>query len=226
MTVDELGGSTIILLPSCDISGNCYVGEIVVDTDVGQVIMNQAFQATSTSSRATPPSPVVQLEIDPDIITNLLIIRKKPIIEEQDNLAKKKVENILDFDFLEFKELDIDALAVEEEFVELDVNFLDFDLLPDILAQVNKELIALLSMDALSGKKDKKKSGIDERGIVLIVRADSWNWSRRVDGNNTIDLELGNQNNYTINVQQQDFQIFDYELGGQGGNQIVIYQAQ
>ena len=35
MTVDELGSRTIILLPSCDISGNCYVGEIRVETDVG-----------------------------------------------------------------------------------------------------------------------------------------------------------------------------------------------
>ena len=124
------------------------------------------------------------------------------------------------------KELDIDALEVEEEFAELDINFLDFDLLPDILEQVNKELIALLSMDALSGKKEKKKSGIDERGIVLIVKPNSWNWSRRVDGNNTTDLELNNENNYNISIQQQDFQVFDYELGGTGGNQIVIYQAQ
>ena len=60
----------------------------------------------------------------------------------------------------------------------------------------------------------------------MIVREDSWNWSRRVDGNNTIDLELTRDNNYTISVKQQDFEVFDYELGGQGGNEIVIYQAQ
>ena len=226
MTVDELGGSTIILLPSCDISGNCYVGEIVVDTDVGQVIMNQAFQATSTSSREKPPSPVVQLEIDPDLINNLLIIRRKPIVEDEDLLAKRKVVDLLDIDFLEFKELDTDALEVEEEFDELAINFLDFDLLPDILEQVNRELIALLSKDALGLTKKKDKSSVDERGIVLIVRPDSWNWSRRVDGNNTIDLELNNENNYTINVKQQDFEVFDYELGGTGGNEIVIYQGQ
>ena len=46
MTIDEIGSSTIILLPSCDTSGNCYVGEIDVTSDAGQVIMNQAFQAT------------------------------------------------------------------------------------------------------------------------------------------------------------------------------------
>ena len=46
MTVDEIGGSTIILLPSCDATGACFVGEISVESDIGQVILNQAFQAT------------------------------------------------------------------------------------------------------------------------------------------------------------------------------------
>ena len=32
MTVDEVGSSTIILLPSCDTQGNCYVGEISVES--------------------------------------------------------------------------------------------------------------------------------------------------------------------------------------------------
>jgi len=226
MTVDELGGSTIILLPSCDISGACYVGEISVETDAGFVLLTQAFQATSTSSRERSPSPVVQLEIDESLINNLLLIRSKPIVEDEDALARQKVVDLLDIDFLEFKELDVDALEVEEEFDELAINWLDFDLLPDILEQVNAELIKLLSKDALAGIKKKEKSSIDERGIILIVRDDSWNWSRRVDGNNTIDLELTNDNNYTINVKQQDFEVFDYELGGTGGNEIVIYQAQ
>ena len=50
MTVDEIGSSTIILLPSCDGDGMCYVGEISVETDAGFVIMNQAFQATTVST--------------------------------------------------------------------------------------------------------------------------------------------------------------------------------
>ena len=46
MTIDEVGSSTIILLPSCDTNGSCFVGEISVESDAGQVILNQAFQAT------------------------------------------------------------------------------------------------------------------------------------------------------------------------------------
>ena len=40
MTVDEIGKSLIILLPNADGS----VGKISVESDVGQVILNRAFQ--------------------------------------------------------------------------------------------------------------------------------------------------------------------------------------
>jgi hypothetical protein len=46
MTVDEVGKSLIILLPNKDGT----VGKISVETDAGQVIMNQAFQSTLVST--------------------------------------------------------------------------------------------------------------------------------------------------------------------------------
>ena len=48
MTVNEIGGSTIVLLPSCNGNGQCYVGEIEVQTDAGFVIMNQAFSGNTS----------------------------------------------------------------------------------------------------------------------------------------------------------------------------------
>ena len=42
MTVDEIGQSLIILLPNADGT----VGEISVESDIGQVILTRAFQAT------------------------------------------------------------------------------------------------------------------------------------------------------------------------------------
>ena len=51
MTIDELGSSTIILLLSCDVKGNCVVGEISVESADGQVILNQAFQGTIVDVR-------------------------------------------------------------------------------------------------------------------------------------------------------------------------------
>jgi len=62
MTIDELGGSTIILLPSCDVQGNCLVGEISVESAAGQVILNQAFQATQVFVPENPPTPPVKLD--------------------------------------------------------------------------------------------------------------------------------------------------------------------
>ena len=74
MTIDETGSSTIILLPSCDTNGNCYVGEIDVTSDAGQVIMNQAFQATVVETVASNPMKPVILNLDEKLISNLLII--------------------------------------------------------------------------------------------------------------------------------------------------------
>ena len=55
MIIDELGGSTILLLPSCDTKGMCYVGEIEVESDAGSVILNEAFQATRVESPEYKP---------------------------------------------------------------------------------------------------------------------------------------------------------------------------
>ena len=58
MTVDEVGQSMIILLPNIDGS----VGEIEVRTAIGSVVLNQAFQATvTTSNEIKPLKPVVLL---------------------------------------------------------------------------------------------------------------------------------------------------------------------
>ena len=74
MTIDETGSSTIILLPSCDVAGNCLVGEIMVETAAGQVILNQAFQATQVNVPEAPPSPPVKLDVELDMINNMLIV--------------------------------------------------------------------------------------------------------------------------------------------------------
>ena len=82
MTIDELGGSTIILLPSCDVNGNCLVGEISVESAAGQVILNQAFQATQVTVPESPPTPPVKLDLELDMINNMLIISKPKEIKE------------------------------------------------------------------------------------------------------------------------------------------------
>ncbi len=226
MTVDEIGGSTIVLLPSCDGAGFCYVGEIEVMTDAGFVIMNQAFQATYVDSVETKPIIPVLLDLDIDMINNLLIVSPPEKVEEQIQTERKlAVASALDLDFLKFDELEIDLLdnsAEEEAFTALDVDYLDFDFLKDILEELNKQL-ALEMRNQFDKKKNKKKAGQDEFGVILLDEDPQWVWMRTDESNNNIVLRLDQEYGYTINVIQGDTEIIDYELGD-GSNQIRINQ--
>ena len=226
MTVNEIGGSTIVLLPSCNGNGQCYVGEIEVQTDAGFVIMNQAFQATQVDTTESKPLQPVLLNLDEDMINNLLIVAQPKEIEDQVEEEKKlkQVANALDIDFLKFDDLEVDLLeAEEEEFTGLDVDFLDQDFLVDILAQLNKQL-ALQMRSEFDKRKDKKKSGVDEFGVTLLDEDPQWVWMRSDESNNNIVLRLDQEYGYIINVTQGDTEILDYELGDGATNVITINQ--
>jgi 7,8-dihydro-6-hydroxymethylpterin-pyrophosphokinase len=226
MTVNEIGGSTIVLLPSCNGNGQCYVGEIEVQTDAGFVIMNQAFQATQVDTMESKPMKPVLLNLDEDMINNLLIVAQPKEIENQVEEEKKlkQIANALDIDFLKFDDLEVDLLETEEEeFTGLDVDFLDQDFLVDILAQLNKQL-ALQMRSEFDKKKDKKKSGVDEFGVTLLDEDPQWVWMRSDESNNNIVLRLDQEYGYIINVTQGDTEILDYELGDSPTNQIRINQ--
>src|SRR5210317_1933485 len=135
MIVDEIGGSTIILLPSCDTDGNCLVGEIAVESDAGQVIMNQAFQATRVEAAESKPFKPISVDIDESMISNLLIL--SPPKELDPNEQRDGVEeraDVLNIDFLELDVLNEDLLATDETdtFTELDVDYLAGDFLADV----------------------------------------------------------------------------------------------
>ena len=135
MTVDELGSSTIILLPSCDTNGNCYVGEISVDSDAGQVILSQAFQATVVDTVSSTPMKPVILGLDENMINNLLIIARPSEISKEMNASEYiEVADALDLDFLQFDELEKDYLEEEESAwaTALDIDFLEQNFLGDI----------------------------------------------------------------------------------------------
>ena len=228
MTVNEIGGSTIVLLPSCNGNGQCYVGEIEVQTDAGFVIMNQAFQVTQVDTLESKPLKPILLDLDLDMINNLLIVsppeKLDDAIEEQ---KLKEVANALDLDFLKFDDLEVDLLEVEEdEYASaLDIDFLDQDFLVDILEQLNRQL-ALQMRNEFDKKKDKKKTGKDEFGVILLIEEPQWVWTRLDAAQNNIVLRLDMEYGYNINVTQGDTQIIDYELGDGGQNQIRIYQNQ
>ena len=225
MTIDEIGSSTIILLPSCDGNGNCFVGEISVESDAGQVILNQAFQATQVDTPESNPLKPVLLDLNESLINNLLIVQKPPALEEaiETEARLKIVANALDLDFLKFDELDVDLLETEEdaEATALEIDFLDQNFLVDILEQLNKQLA--IQMQNVFDKKKDKKTGKDEFGVTLLNEEPEWVWMRSDEAGNNIVLRLDQENGYIINVTQGDIEIRDYQLG-EGDNEIYINQ--
>ena len=230
MTVDELGSSTIILLPSCDTTGACFVGEIAVDSDAGQVILNQAFQATVVDTISSTPMKPVLLNLNEEMIGNLLIVAKPREIADGQarEQAYNKVASALDIDFLQFDDLEIDYLEEEEDTwaTGLDIDFLEQNFLVDILAQINKELAK-----AMRSEFDKKKGTGDIQlgkdpvtGIIILDEDPEWVYSREGAGN-FFELRLDKEYGYVISFTQNDFTIFDFELGGQD-NVINILQNQ
>jgi hypothetical protein len=137
MTVDEVGKSLIILLPSCPPNfkreEECVVGTIEVSTDAGMVILNQAFQATVAASASSPPSEPKLIDINEGNINNNLIISPPSEVandmrdQQQDNTD----DNGLSKDFLEYRELtrnqlEDDLLKVQNlDTVTLNRDYLD-----------------------------------------------------------------------------------------------------
>ena len=233
MTIDELGSSTIILLPSCAVNGNCLVGEISVERAAGQVILNQAFQATQVFVPENPPTPPVTLDLEIDMINNMLIIAKPKNLEDEDYVKKiKAVADALDIDFLEIDDLDQDYLEEEEDLyvTGLDIDFLQQNFLADILKQINEELA--LQMRNEFDKQEERKSiegitlGKDpETGVIILDESPQWVWIREDASGAYIELRLDQEYGYILNIIQGEFEMYDFELLGQD-NEINILQVQ
>lgn len=138
MTVDELGRSLVMLLPSCDDKG-CVTGAIEVSTFAGVVLLDVPYQATLVNSAYAPPSEPVVIRIDQANINNMLIISKPPEIKEDDTAGIKKEKDILDFN-----ELDVDLL----KFTDLDSSDLDRQTALD-RNDLNADLLAIYSGNEL-----------------------------------------------------------------------------
>jgi hypothetical protein len=220
MTVDEVGKSLIILLPNKDGT----VGEISVESDVGQVILTQAFQSTLVSNSESNPSKPIILDLTLDQINNLLII--KPPKEKIISLIKnsKNITNLLDIDLLEFKDLDENKLDEDElQFGLLDVNPLDVDLLLNILDQL---------ITAIDKKKkgvafdDGRKSGFNKVSQVNTIIDGNVTRIIRYFGSSTIDLTLNNDYGYDINLTQGGIPVNEFSTRDDIDNNIVIFQSE
>jgi hypothetical protein len=147
-TVDELGRSTIILLPSCpagwtNIERDCVTGAINVSTESATVFMNRPFQATYVSNSNLPPTAPVILNITEDNIRNLLIVNQPAELKAAaDNQNASR--SALDVDPLVAvslgNQLDNDPAARLDQ--DLLPNLLDQDFVNDIVKKVQKQIAA------------------------------------------------------------------------------------
>lgn len=214
MTVDEIGRSLVILLPNADGT----VGEISVESDVGRVILNRAFQATSVGTVESKPTPPVILDLTEAQINNLLII-KEPKVKGSDEDDETSSSNILDQDFLEFRELDENQLDKDElEFTNLDVNMLDVNLLGNLLDLLNSKIFT-----TESEVPNPIKPGKYENNNLIITNDGQWRIYRNVD-NAEIGIVLGGFANTRIIINQRNVPIEMNTVEGASDSVITINQ--
>jgi len=239
LTVDETGNSTIILLPSCTevprpgggVDRLCVVGEIEVSSDIGTVIMNQAFQATVVETQKSNPLKPVLLDLSENMIDNMLIIRRpKELDYEKESGRIQTLASILDLDFLEFTELTKDYLVDDEDTwtSELDYdplaqNFL-YDALDASLAQILKQM-----QDEFERGERLKFLGTDTTtGITVIDQDPNYIYLREDAQGNYVRIVLSKDTTYRINHNQAGNEVMDFDINPDGGaisNEITIIQS-
>ena len=219
--------SLFILLPDQD---GAPSGEISVTTDMGTVVLNQAFQATTTTTLESAPSEPVILDLSLDFIDNMLIVtppkRSRSLDEEQG--TTDTVDPILDFN-----ELDIDYLAEENlgeeglEFTELDYDALNVNFLEDLL-DIISELDKIddedrLAQEATTTSIKGTAVGQDTKTqITTIVTGEKIKLSRVVGSSAAINIDSGNS--YTV-VLEQDGVVNEVKVNGGSDSTIVIRQG-
>jgi len=239
MVVDEIGGSMITLLPSCDTEGYCYTGEISVETDAGFVIMNKPFETTMASLSNRAPSPPLVLDLDETMISQLLILRKRTPYEEEEIAIRQNAKKLYDFlgiDFLaEFDALDIDALTESIEGIWItaldETDYMLADVLYNMLDMLNAALTELFQDELLAQNAmffQTQEEGLDPLTGIYYELQDDLHLVRREDNmtDNIFDLNLSINNSYEINIEQQDFHYYGYKVGIGSSNSIDLIQRQ
>jgi len=235
-TIDELGRSLIVLLPDANGSPS---GEISVTNLAGTVVLNEAYQATMVSTLdSSPTNPVIVNGITPSMIDNMFIVNPpsevKQAIEDAAADEQDQDSGILDVDFLEFNELESDALADTEkdlEFTELDIDLLDVDFLRDLLDVVEaleKTRVVLADAQASAGGL----SGFTLKGAQVGFNKDSQFNVFEQDGNlvffrsvnGVINIIIGAGGSGFIDVVTNDYEgIMQFNDGD--GIEIFINQT-
>jgi len=194
MTVDEIGQSLIVLLPNKDGS----VGEIEVKTAMGAVVLNQAFQATVTTSNEVKPLKPVVLLLNESAINNMLIVKPPKEVTQKSIENTNKSGSALEFNGLDQNALDVKVFKDPYAgFNDLSINELDVNLLTNAL---DNFMLAAFTV----GYNNQTQIYIFDKGSYYQV-------TRNVKQNFTVLLNKDRgyminltQDNYTIQLQNQD----------------------
>jgi hypothetical protein len=231
MTVDEIGRSLVVLLPSCpvgfkNIDKDCKVGVIDVTSGMGTVTLTQAFQSTYTTTRESNPLKPRKLDLTENQINNLLILTP-PKVDKQEQQAQVAAEgakewwktdldkNYLDGDLLQAtKIIGTDFLRYDR----LNRNFLDSNFLSDFLDQA----AALLREDFLKESTGALPGYNPATGLRFSIEGDKitlYNIASIHIAEITVDVNR----NSTINLQQNGILIT--QKVNTGGSVITIKQS-
>ena len=222
MTVDEMGRSLVMLLPSCD-ENSCVTGAISVSNDAGTITMDVAYQVTYVSSLNSLPTTPQVISIDQANINNYLIV-SPPIKTQETEMQSKETKNALDFnflnkDFLKYDELDRNEL---DSLKALDINYLDGNLLVNMLDLANQQLFA--SFESLAGLNQLLPNyAPDLTNIKYFFNDDESKISLVRDIKHTAIVTVGVEQNATVNINQDGLNVFQRVNSG-GTTNITIVQ--
>ena len=232
-TVDELGASTFILLPSCprrdmlpdEIERLCKTGRIDVVNDAGTVTLDEAFQATKVTARNIAPTRPITLHLTEDAISNILILAPPQEIkaaQKQQTADKQPEQTALSQDFLKGVDLS-SVLAAENTQIysnALERNLLNQDFLESMLQIMNDQLAAefgnLLALPKNQLLPDYKKSS----GVEATVDAISVQLCRSDANANTSCITTPKGQNTTV-TQTQSGNVTITNRINAGGNTFI-----
>jgi hypothetical protein len=224
-SVDEVGASTVVLLPSCpedrktrtikDIETNCKTGEIEVSTLMGSVILNQPFQATKVTTRMLAPSKPVTLNLSEQAIENILV-STPPEINKNNQSERREMKGPLDVDFLKSEGLTnaLDDSAKQFYQDRLSQNFLDNNFLLNVFDMVGNQLNEKLLGEVDGMLPDYKKSS----GII-VIKEDPTVSLCRDNGADRMCITTPQTQNSTLYMTQNNIE-FKNRIN-QGGNTII-----
>jgi hypothetical protein len=219
MTVDELGRSLIMLLPSCD-SKSCVTGAIEVSNEMGTVYLNQAYQAVMVASVDKPPTNPVFVSIDQLNINNMLII-SPPRELDDDNQNRREQKTALDVNFLDRDLLKFNGLDNELNRVNpLDTNFLDGNMLENLLdaslAAFTASQESMLTMNTMLPKytvESGLKYQIDDTDRLILTKR----------GTHTMQVIVNKEQNAVLDLTQDGVPVYQ-QINTGGTTKITIVQ--